>query len=717
MIVVVLGGGLFGFAAEPKPPKAKPAKIKFSGYGVLGNRKLKRLVRVMQEEDLKKEIVDANFVENAGLIILSRMREDGFLNPVVIAEMILTDGRQFAMRWRGTIDPPLPRPLSAQRVHFRVYEGQRYYFDQLTFTGLSTLTEKQARPFFIETDALIPVKSSRIFTPGRLKRGLGSMKELLERKGFQEARVEAGDIRQDDKTGAVNVRIDVNEGPPYLARSVRVETFIVTTNAPIYVETLRPNKPYSQLWQQDLIQTLKATNYVGGYPDTTVEVKTLHRDASTPEPPKGGTPNLLGVPPSGGPTNGVYLDLLATVKTGPQIEVRNVRFTGNKETKTGIMADRVPLEPGDLLDPSKAEKGRSRLARLGVFDSVQLRYDIADDESRDVIYEVRESKSLEVNLLFGFGSYELLRGGVEVEKRNLWGRAHHARLRAIESFKSTRGDFLYTMQQFVGEEIDLFLNGFGLVREEIDFTRKEYGGGVGGLKHFTGISSDLSARYNYQVLRATDVPADLAQRSVQNPGVGAIIVDFRHDMRDSPLYPTRGYKVFTTVELASEYLAGDVDYERFELAASYHHPLGGGRFISVGMSHGLISAVDSATEDIPVNKRFFPGGEYSIRGYQEGEAAPRDAQGHVVGAESYVFGSVEFEQALTPKLSVVVFMDAVGFARDFGDYPVNEALYSAGGGLRWKSIVGPVRLEYGYNLNPRDEDPVGTLHFSLGFPF
>jgi outer membrane protein assembly complex protein YaeT len=650
----------------------------------------------MQEEDMRKEVVDANFIENAGLIIISRMREDGFLNPTVIADMELADDRRFAMRWRSTIDPPLPRPLSARRVHFKVYEGQRYFFDQLTFSGLYALPEKQARSFFIETDALITLKRNRIFTPGRLKRGIGALTELLERRGFQNVRVQTADVHQNDETGAVNVRIDVQEGPFHWVRSVRIETFVQETNRPIYTEVIEPKAPYSQLWLQDFIQTLKATNYIGGYADTAAEVKTLNREEIT---------------------NSIRLDLLATVRTGPQIDVGHVRFLGHKETKEGIMADRVPLKSGDLLDPAKAEKGRSRLARLGIFDSVKLRYDIIDPDTRDVIYDVKEGKSLNINLLFGYGSYEMLRGGVELEKKNVWGMAHHARLRAIQSFKSTRGDFLYTMPQFIGEEIDLFLNGFGLVREEIDFTRKEYGGGAGGLKHFTGISTDLSLRYNYQVLRAADAPEAITRRSVENPGVGAIIADLRHDMRDSPIYPTRGYKLFTTLEVASEYLAGDVDYQRFELAASYHQPLGGGRVLSAGLSHGLIAPLDSAAEDIPFNKRFFPGGEYSIRGYQDGEAAPRNAQGDIIGAETYIFGSVEFEQALTPKWAVVVFVDAVAFARDFGNYPADEALYSVGGGLRWKSIVGPVRLEYGYNLNPRDRDPVGTLHLSLGFPF
>jgi outer membrane translocation and assembly module TamA len=122
-------------------------------------------------------------------------------------------------------------------------------------------------------------------------------------------------------------------------------------------------------------------------------------------------------------------------------------------------------------------------------------------------------------------------------------------------------------------------------------------------------------------------------------------------------------------------------------------------------------------EDLPFNRRFFPGGENSIRGYQEGEASPQDAQGKEVGAECFVLGNVEFEQALTRSFSFVAFVDALGYAREVEHYPASTALVSVGGGIRWKTIVGPVRLEYGHNLNPREGDPSGTLHFSLGFPF
>jgi outer membrane translocation and assembly module TamA len=94
-----------------------------------------------------------------------------------------------------------------------------------------------------------------------------------------------------------------------------------------------------------------------------------------------------------------------------------------------------------------------------------------------------------------------------------------------------------------------------------------------------------------------------------------------------------------------------------------------------------------------------------------------DQNGDQLGAETYTQGNVEFEQLLTKSWSVVGFFDAVGFAESRDYYPWDEGVYSVGGGVRWRTLIGPMRLEYGYNLNRRAHDPAGTLHFSVGFPF
>ena len=191
----------------------------------------------------------------------------------------------------------------------------------------------------------------------------------------------------------------------------------------------------------------------------------------------------------------------------------------------------------------------------------------------------------------------------------------------------------------------------------------------------------------------------------------------KRDKRDNPLYPREGYRVSGSLEAASQFLLGDVDFERLELSASFHQPIAKTSWLHLGLSHGIIFTSGNPRDELPFNKRFFQGGENSVRGFQEGEAAPRNARGKVIGAETYLTANLEFEQALTEKWSLIAFSDSIGFAKDFGKYPFDEKLFSVGLGIRWKTVIGPIRLEYGHNLNPRKDDPAGTLHFSIGYPF
>jgi len=68
-------------------------------------------------------------------------------------------------------------------------------------------------------------------------------------------------------------------------------------------------------------------------------------------------------------------------------------------------------------------------------------------------------------------------------------------------------------------------------------------------------------------------------------------------------------------------------------------------------------------------------------------------------------------------LAVVFFTDGVWSAARLEQSGDGEALFSSGLGLRYTTPLGPLRLEYGHNLNPRENDPSGSLHLSIGFPF
>ncbi|MDB6123352.1 MAG: surface antigen [Pedosphaera sp.] len=682
--------------ATNKEKKVKPAKIKISGYGILGNLNLKRSLVVVEPVAKKPQFEDANFVEDAALILLSQMKEDGFLNPTLTAELSLTNGQILVFKWMDGETPALPHPLTIRRVHFRVHKGVLFHYQTLKFEGLESIPEKQARSYFIETGFLIPLKSKRVYTPAKLKRGLSSLEEALERKGYESVKAVATSMQRDDKTGVVNATITVQQGLKSVVRAVHTELFKEKGTTPYETNMVFLQHAYSTFWLEDFKQELRTNGYHHGYPDTQVEVMPLRRE----------TVGKL-----------IEIDFLALVRNGPLVHLGKVEFKGEKKTKVSLMKRRTRLQEGALLDRIKVEEGRSRLAQLGTFESVRLKYDTVDEHTRDVTYDVKEGKTVDISLLFGYGSYDLLRGGVEIEQRNIWGRAHTARLKLVQSFKTTSGEYTYTMPELIGRDVDVFFNASALRRQEISFLREEYGGGFGVHKYFKTIATDISTRYNYLILNAADTSPFFFLQGVQNPNVGTIITDIKHDRRDDPLYPRRGYKIFSNFETASEYFGGNVTYQRVQISSSYHHPLGEGRWFSLGISHGVDLTGGSTQKNLPFNRRFFPGGENSIRGYQQDQASPRNALGQIVGAETFSLASLEIEQALTPKFSFVLFSDSLGFAEKVQNYPFDTGLFSVGAGLRLKTPIGPVRLEYGHNLNPRKNDPAGTIHFSLGFPF
>lgn len=683
--------------AEPaKAAKPKPAALQISGYGFPGNYALKRMLQTLELAGKKPEFFSASFVEDAALILTSRIKRDGYLRPGIDIDLHLVDGASIEVEARSLVENPLPRSIRITAARFHIRKGVLYYFKSLELEGLKTVAPKTARAYFFETQTLFPTKRSRAYTPERLRQGLSSLTDILEQQGYQESKVETPTVRQDDKTGAVAISIKVEQGPKFIIRSIR-EEFLGASQSN-QSRTITPNRPYSRVWLQDFTLGIKTNLYRLGYPDTTVDIQTL---------------------PATRPEDATQRDLVAIVKSGPQVRIGVVEVDGAKRTSHGLLSRSVRVKRGDLLDPTQVEQGRYRLARLGIFDGLDLNYRAEGEHTRDVIFAVQEGKRLNLSLLFGWGSYELLRGGVEVEANNLWGQAHHAEVKAVQSFKASSGDLSYTIPELIGNDIDLFVHGSGLRRQEISFTRLEYGGDIGLHKYFQAVATDISTRYSYQILNALDFNSvqEVASEGLTNPAVGSITTEIKQDKRDNPLYPRKGYKVFLTLETATSYLGGDANYQLIALSPSWHHPLGGGLFLSLGVTHSLVDSFGSPANNLPFNKRFFPGGYDSIRGYQEGEASPKNASGQIVGAETFTLATVELEQALTPRWSLVVFSDSLAFARQLDHYPCDTALFSVGAGIRWRSLIGPVRLEYGQNLNPRPGDPSGTLQFSLGFPF
>jgi translocation and assembly module TamA len=113
-------------------------------------------------------------------------------------------------------------------------------------------------------------------------------------------------------------------------------------------------------------------------------------------------------------------------------------------------------------------------------------------------------------------------------------------------------------------------------------------------------------------------------------------------------------------------------------------------------------------EQLPSSIRFFAGGTQSVRGYAYEELGPTNDNGDVVGGKHLLTGSIEFEHYFDDSWGAAVFLDGGNAIDSLSD----DLEQGAGFGLRWKSPVGPVRIDLANAISTDDQD--WRLHVSIG---
>ena len=126
------------------------------------------------------------------------------------------------------------------------------------------------------------------------------------------------------------------------------------------------------------------------------------------------------------------------------------------------------------------------------------------------------------------------------------------------------------------------------------------------------------------------------------------------------------------------------------------------------LMRGVIGSTDARDfEQIPSSIRFFAGGSNSVRGYAYNSLGPVDEDGDVVGGKHLLLGSVEYEHYFNERWGVALFYDVGNAIDDFDD----DLESGAGFGVRWKSLIGPVRIDLANSIS---EDEDWRLHINIG---
>lgn len=449
------------------------------------------------------------------------------------------------------------------------------------------------------------------------------------------------------------------------------------------------------------------------------------------------------------------------VDSGPLTRFGDVRVEGAEDVPESAVFNRVAWSKGERFNPELLELTKGRLYELGNFSSVRMDFEREGrPEETDVIIRVNE----------GFRHQIQLGGGVAADDEN-WqfrARASYTQFAFLRPLTTLRADarpaYLFqrsdTSNSGIGGEARLSLEHNDFLAPRLRLTHwiqydqtelETYGSrGPGARIELTRpfLTDRLTAGVGWEIHQFDFFDVSCALRADPDrcdPDAGEVaVVDqmvrdelgfgdgyrvayldqaIAYDQRDAILDPHRGYYLEVRVEEAAAWTGSRFDYVRGTAEARGYVPATSQLVLAGRVRYGR-----ALRGELPLTRRFFAGGAASHRGFAYRQLAPTA----INPAEQIarLGGNERFETTVEARYDVLKFRDewvgVVAFA-DGGDVPLEvggvqlgDLHWALGGGLRYDTLVGPVRFDLGYRVTRTDDlEHAGlwAFHFSLGEAF
>jgi outer membrane protein insertion porin family len=545
-----------------------------------------------------------------------------------------------------------------------------------------------------------PPLLSRVGTPVEeriLQEDVRALVRSLEDQGYSEAQVESV---VPEEGGEIPVVFRARPGP----RSV-IESFSV--DAPV---ALPPEEKRSELrtraGQPYRLRELAAdrTTLLAGY-----------RDA--------GYLDAMVTPEVAFSDDRARVKVTLRVEPGARTDLGTVVVAGLRATHEDVVRRELTLEEGKPLGLGRLLESQKRLGALGIFDRVNIA-ELRQESGgrRSVVVVAAEAPRTTFSYGVGYSERELLRGSLEVTRRNLGGRDRTLTAYARGSFRGNRLLLGYREPYLFGRKRDLYLAAF---REEEDRTGFDFRrtGLVAQTLTRMGEHTSLSLRYTIQDTRVfkLEIPLDEVDRQFRDYTLSGPSLSIVNDRRDDPLDPRRGSFLGADLQSSFRFLGGARFLKGFLQAATYNR-LRPGLTLALSGRLGLARAFGSGEGvQLPLPERFFAGGDYGPRGFRTDYAGPLEvgSGGTLVptGGNALVFGGLELRYDLRKTLALAAFTDAGSVYPLVADLDLGTVFYTTGLGVRYKTPVGPVRVDWGLKLNRRPGESPYRFHVTIGNAF
>ena len=623
----------------------------------------------------------------------------------------------------------LPPQNDLETVEFAISQGQRQKLVHLAITGNQYFRTIDIRERMFLAPASFSLRHGR-YSEAFRRKDEENIANLYRANGFRDVKVSTTvDRNYQNKSGQVAATVRIEEGTQWLVDNLTVSGVSHGNREELLAGLASvAGEPFSDVnlaIDRDRVLTYY---YTRGFPKANVQA-TWHASAA---------PH--------------HVNVIYTITEGDRQYVRDVLTSGLHTTRPSLVHKEIKLKAGDPLSPIEQTEIQKRFYDSGIFARVDtaIQNPDGDTDHKYVLYNFEEASRYTVGLGFGadvgrFGtpsstSLSAPAGStgfsplvsLDASRLNFLGIGHTVTLRGRFSSLEKRGSLSYLVPRFRGVDgqslnfnvlydNSLNVSTFASRREEasVQLSRKLS-------KSMTG-----SVRFAYRRVSTADViiPVLLVPQLLQPARIGILSVNFAQDRRDNPADPHRGIYNTADIGIAGSFFGSQRSFGRVLLRNATYHRLTNSLVLARQTQFGVIApfaAPAGLTEQqsVPLPERFFGGGADSLRAFPFNQAGPRDTgaplvsngpasqpTGFPIGGNALFFNNIELRfPFIGQNIQGVIFHDMgnvfstlsdISFRfhqRNLQDF--NYAVQALGYGIRYRTPIGPIRLDLAYSLNP-----------------
>lgn len=414
------------------------------------------------------------------------------------------------------------------------------------------------------------------------------------------------------------------------------------------------------------------------------------------------------------------VDVVVETKKNELVYVERIDITGNVRTRDKVIRRELEVEEGDLYSSSGLKRSRNNLRRLGYFEDVRISQTQGSANDRikfDV--DVKERPTGSISIGFGYSSVDKLIGTASVSQTNFMGTGIKLDISGTISSSSSKYVLGFTEPWLFDKPLSAGFDIYNSDREYPDFQLNKKGFDV----RFGFPIGDRYTRgyvtYTRENVEITDVSEDASDDIKEQAGKSresSVKTSIRRDTRNDAFFPSEGYIINGGVEFAGGPLSGTNHFIKYEGDAVKYFAMPWDTVFSVRAAAGYVQGYKD--HDVPIYEKYYLGGINSIRGFETRAISPKDpATGDLIGGNTMFVTNLEYVFPLFSEQSVrgLVFFD-LGNSYE-GKLDFTDLRRGAGVGIRWYSPLGPLRLEFGFNLDRRDDESPSEWDFAIGTAF